>query len=115
MSPKMKRTIWIACITIAIVATLLLASCGGTEEVLPAGAQAGDLVDLEPCTYEAGDVEYPADCGTLVVPENRSEPTSRLIALPVTRIHASSENPMEPIFWLAGGPGRIWDSRIWMG
>jgi len=108
MSTKMKRTIWIASITMAIVATLLLAGCGGTEEVpitVPAGAQAGDLVDLEPCTYEAGDVEYAADCGKLVVPENRSEPTSRLIALPVTRIHASGGNPMEPIFWLAGGPG----------
>jgi len=108
MSIKMKRTLWIVGTTMAIISSLLMASCGGTEEVpitVPAGAQAGDLVDLEPCTYEAGDVEYAADCGTLVVPENRSEPTSRLIALPVTRIHASGDNPMEPIFWLAGGPG----------
>ncbi len=94
--------------TVAMMAAVLAASCGGTKVVpftVPAGAQAGDLVDLEPCTYEAGDVEYAADCGTLVVPENRSEPTSRLIALPVTRVHASGDNPMEPIFWLAGGPG----------
>jgi pimeloyl-ACP methyl ester carboxylesterase len=86
---------------------ILLAACGGSQEppvTMPTGAQAGDL-NMESCTYEAGDVEYAADCGTLVVPENRSDPNSRLIALPMTRIHASGNNPMEPIFWLAGGPG----------
>ncbi len=30
------------------------------------GAQAGNLVGLEACTYEANDVEYAADCGTRV-------------------------------------------------
>jgi len=71
---------------------------------VPTGAQAGDLT-MEPCTHEARDVEYAADCGTLVVSENRSEPTSRLIALPVTRIRATGSNPAEPIFRLGGGIG----------
>lgn len=86
---------------------MLLAACGGEGEplIVPAGAKAGDLVDLQPCTYKADKKVYTADCGTLVVPENRTDPNSRLIALPVTRIHALSENPGEPIFWLAGGPG----------
>ena len=35
----------------------------------------------------------PADCGTLVVPENRHDPSSRLIALPVTRIKARAGQP----------------------
>ena len=48
---------------------------------------------------------YAADCGTLVVPENRANPQSRLIALPVTRIRARSEHPGEPVFRLEGGPG----------
>ncbi len=94
-------------IIILTLAVILLASCGGSQEIpitVPIGAQAGDL-NMESCTYEAGDVEYTADCGTLVVPENRSKPDPRLIALPITRIHASDNNPMEPIFWLAGGPG----------
>ncbi|UCH58380.1 MAG: alpha/beta fold hydrolase, partial [Anaerolineales bacterium] len=72
---------------------------------VPEGTQAGDLVNLETCTYEAGKAEYAADCGTLVMPENRSNPNSRLIALPVTRVHALIDNPREPIFWFAGGPG----------
>ena len=97
-------------IALVIIAVLmaLLAGCGGQVEApitVPASAQAGDLVGLEPCTYEAGDVEYAADCGTLVVPENRNTPDSRLIALPVIRINATGNNPTEPIFWLTGGPG----------
>jgi len=93
-------------VLVAILATLLPA-CGGKEApiTVPAGAQAGNLVGLEACTYEANDVEYAADCGTLVVPENRGDPNSRLIALPVTRIRATGGNPTEPVFWLTGGPG----------
>ena len=72
---------------------------------LPDGAQAGDLVDLEPCTFTLFNEEHAADCGTLIVPENRSDPDSRLIALPVIRLKAASDTPAEPIFWLQGGPG----------
>ena len=52
---------------------------------VPAGAKAGDLI-LERCNYSTEDGSYAADCGTLVVPENRADRQSRLIALPVTRI-----------------------------
>jgi pimeloyl-ACP methyl ester carboxylesterase len=72
---------------------------------VPDGAKAGDLT-LESCTYATEDGGYPADCGTLVVPENRNDPQSRLIALPVTRIKAKSNAPAEPIFRLEGGPGK---------
>jgi hypothetical protein len=71
---------------------------------VPSGAMAGDLI-LDPCTYSTENGSYAADCGTLVVPENRADPQSRLIALPVTRIHARSDSPAEPIFRLEGGPG----------
>jgi pimeloyl-ACP methyl ester carboxylesterase len=71
---------------------------------LPAGAMTGDLI-LEDCEYATENGSYAADCGTLVVPENRADPDSRLIALPVTRIKAKSDNPAEPIFRLEGGPG----------
>jgi pimeloyl-ACP methyl ester carboxylesterase len=71
---------------------------------VPSGAKAGDLI-LERCEYGTEKGSYAADCGTLVVPENRADPQSRLIALPVTRIRARSGNPGEPIFRLQGGPG----------
>ena len=94
-------------IAIAVLAALLPA-CGGKGApiAVPAGAQAEDLVGLEPCTYEANKKKYDAECGTLVVPENRGNPASRLIALPVIRVRALSDSPAEPIFYLSGGPGQ---------
>jgi pimeloyl-ACP methyl ester carboxylesterase len=71
---------------------------------VPSAAKAGDIV-LEDCDYATEKGNYGAECGTLVVPENRHEADSRLIALPVKRIHALSEHPGEPIFRLEGGPG----------
>lgn len=89
-----------------LVGGLAYARFGTDAEAISvtAGAEAGDLI-LEPCEYTTEDGAHAADCGTLVVPENRADPQSRLIALPVTRIHARSENPAEPIFYLQGGPG----------
>jgi pimeloyl-ACP methyl ester carboxylesterase len=74
------------------------------EVSVPEGAHAGQLT-LHSCDYSTEDGSYDADCGTLVVPENRQDPDSRLIALPVKRIHARSAQPREPIFRLEGGPG----------
>jgi pimeloyl-ACP methyl ester carboxylesterase len=74
------------------------------EVSVPESARAGQLT-LDPCHYATEDGDYAADCGTLVVPENRASRDSRLIALRVTRIRARSEHPREPIFRLEGGPG----------
>jgi pimeloyl-ACP methyl ester carboxylesterase len=92
---------------ILILLLPLLAACRGKDVPLtvPVGAQAGDLVDMQLCIYEADDVEFLADCGTLVVPENRDDPGARLIALPVIRVRATGDDPVEPIFRFAGGPG----------
>jgi pimeloyl-ACP methyl ester carboxylesterase len=68
------------------------------------GAHAGQLT-MHACTYATEHGAMPADCGTLVVPENRASSKSRLIALPVTRILARSSHPLAPIFHLNGGPG----------
>src|SRR5207342_3730494 len=56
---------------------------------------------LKHCTYG----NDPADCGTLVVRENRHNSRSRLIALPITRVRAHTSRPGTPIFRLQGGPG----------
>jgi pimeloyl-ACP methyl ester carboxylesterase len=75
-----------------------------TSVSVPAGAHAGQLT-LKKCTYNTEKGAYAADCGTLVVPENRHDPNSRLIALPVKVIRAHSAHPGVPIFRLQGGPG----------
>jgi pimeloyl-ACP methyl ester carboxylesterase len=72
---------------------------------IPAGAKSGDLLDLQTCEYKTKTSTYQAECGTLVVSENRQKPDARLIALPVKRIHSASPTPTEPIFYLEGGPG----------
>ena len=79
-------------------------SSGDDAVSVPSDAKAGDLI-LHDCDYATEDGGYAADCGTLVVPENRHKADSRLIALPVTRIRARSADPAEPIFRLQGGPG----------
>jgi pimeloyl-ACP methyl ester carboxylesterase len=96
-------------LVIVTALAVVLVGCSGAKEApitVPAQAQAGDLVDLQPCTYQSGDTEYAADCGTLVVPENRSDPESRLIALPVIRVRALNGGRAEPIVFLMGGPGK---------
>jgi len=108
MNVKYKKPTITTLLLILLLSTTLVTACSAPEVptlTVPAGAQAGELVSTEPCTYKEGRVEYAADCGTLAVPENRSKPDSRLIALPVIRVRAVSPDPSEPIFWFAGGPG----------
>ena len=85
--------------------TYLRFAPGDAAVSVPAGAKAGDLT-MHACTYATEQGAMPADCGTLVVPENRASSKSRLIALPVIRILARSSHPLAPIFHLNGGPGR---------
>jgi pimeloyl-ACP methyl ester carboxylesterase len=98
----------IAAVLMAIVLltglTYLRVSSSPTTVSVPQGAHAGQLT-MHPCTYPTESGAYRADCGTLVVPEDRADPRSRLIALPVTRILARSSHPLAPIFHLSGGPG----------
>jgi pimeloyl-ACP methyl ester carboxylesterase len=86
---------------------MLLAACASAPagSAVPPGAQPGDLA-LEACSYKIKGTTFEADCGTLVVLENRAAPESRLIALPVIRVHAAADQPAEPIFYLQGGPGQ---------
>jgi pimeloyl-ACP methyl ester carboxylesterase len=94
---------------VALAAAIILSGCGLNEKPRPRpeppiGASAGDL-EIAPCVHVARDVEYAAECGTLIVPENRQDENSRLISLPIKRIRASGDAPAEPIFYLTGGPG----------
>jgi len=51
-----------------------------------------------------------ADFGIVQVPENRSNPESRMTPLPFIRHKARKENTEPPIFILGGGPGK---SNLW--
>ncbi len=101
----MSRIVAIALLGLATMGLAYLHFTSGEDRVsVPPGAHAGQL-NLHACRYATEGGSYGADCGTLVVPENRHEAGSRLIALPVTRIRARSAHPGVPIFRLQGGPG----------
>jgi pimeloyl-ACP methyl ester carboxylesterase len=100
------RVAALALIAVAILGLAYLRFALGADSPVsvPPGATAGQLT-LTPCRYESERASYAADCGRLVVPQNRAVPGSRLIALPVTRIRARSNRPADPVFYLEGGPG----------
>lgn len=80
------------------------------------GIQAGDIT-WNTGVIEVKDEKYRADFGILNVLENKRKADSRLIHLPVVRIHTSGDNASEPVFLLAGGPGQtnIWKSPpVWL-
>jgi pimeloyl-ACP methyl ester carboxylesterase len=67
--------------------------------------KAGTL-KLKPYTFENDKKEkVDAEFGTLLVPENRSNPQSNLIELAFVRFKSTAKNPGPPIVYLAGGPG----------
>lgn len=95
-------------IGITLLSLLSSALCAGCAEkhppAPPKDAIAGRITS-QPCIYKSGGSEYAARCGIIYVPENRSRPGSRLIALPYQRILAQTDKPAEPLFALGGGPG----------
>jgi hypothetical protein len=97
----------VARIFIVLSQSAMLLYCAGNKikyPSAPSNAKAGSLT-LQSGTFKTKSATYQADFGTLVVPENREKADSRLIELPVIRIHAVNKNPAEPIFRLEGGPG----------
>lgn len=80
------------------IAAALLAGCGGDR----AGERA---IALSECRLPK--LATAAQCGTLDVPEDRSNPSQRTIAIALAVLPANTLNPKpDPLFVLAGGPGQ---------
>ncbi len=91
--------------TRAVLAMLALVGSSVTAGGAAASRQAGDVV-LEPSTLRMSKGErIPYELGTLYVPENRSDPKSRLIGVGFARFRASTQTGAPPTFHLPGGPG----------
>jgi pimeloyl-ACP methyl ester carboxylesterase len=100
---------WLAIVLgLALAAPAAASALTGYPQVAApsAAAHAGDL-GLQPCAFHSKEdgKNYLADCGQMVVPEDRRGTRSRLIELPLIRIRATGPNPAEPIFTFQGGPG----------
>ncbi len=86
------------------VLTTLLAALTVTT-VAPSFAAAPRL-HLEPDTFQLKDgSRLSVQRGRLYVPEDRSDPKSRLIDIGFVRFPSTNPNPGAPIVYLAGGPG----------
>jgi pimeloyl-ACP methyl ester carboxylesterase len=75
---------------------------------MPFLALLGAAVVLTPCRIEhpSRSIAWPAECGSLSVPENPLKPGGRQILLHLARVPAVSRRKQaDPIFLLAGGPG----------
>lgn len=71
-----------------------------------AAQQKAGTLKLKPYAFENSKGEkVDSEFGTLLVPENRSNPESNLIELAFVRFKSTSKNPGPPIVYLAGGPG----------
>ncbi len=70
-------------------------------------AQAAEpALKIEPYPFELADgTQLAAERGTFWVPEQRSNPKSRKIAIGFVRFKSTSATPGEPLVYLAGGPG----------
>lgn len=96
-------------LVMALVVSLLLASCtnGPTPTSgAPTPIQSG-VPGFEPadCWFDEPSGQT-AECGYLVVPEDRSQPDGKTIKLAVARFKSDSSNPQpDPIVYLEGGPG----------
>ena len=97
---------------LAVAAAALLVGCtsapgGSAAPAAHAPALAGQ--PMATCTI-SGEVpvkaSFPAYCGTLQVPEDRSNPSGRQIGLRVAVVPAvAADAKPDPLFALAGGPG----------
>src|SRR5512142_1588538 len=118
-SPPLIAILLFAAVLLAACVTPAAAAPSVPEGSVPAGTQPGQLTGLAPCEYQppGGKVKYPAECSTLTVSENWEKAGSGLIALPVVRLKASGSSAVEPVFWLAGGPGGpniSWAPPAWL-
>jgi pimeloyl-ACP methyl ester carboxylesterase len=85
----------------------LIAGLGAEAQEPPKGPprKAGDVV-IEPASVAGADLgKVDFELGTLYVPENRAERTSRLIGVGFARFKAEPKTDAPPIFLLPGGPG----------
>ncbi len=91
-------------LSILFLSTCALLSIGRSATAAP--QKAGEVrIEKKSFTTPEGE-EVTFDLGTLTVPENRSDPDSRMIGVGFARIPATVQPPKAPpIFLLPGGPG----------
>jgi pimeloyl-ACP methyl ester carboxylesterase len=92
---------------LAVVLMLVAAACGGSSGSSQSGVASASF-EPGPCPTSVASLPELADaqCGQLVVPENRHKPNGKTIRLPVAIIPSVAQPPQhEPVVHMTGGPG----------
>ena len=88
---------------LGLLAAPLLAALLVGQSAAPAAAQGRFAPG--PCWFTPPEGEAAA-CGTLMVPERRDRPGSRLLRLPVAVLRSTADTPApDPVVYIEGGPG----------
>ncbi|PKV50143.1 pimeloyl-ACP methyl ester carboxylesterase [Aquimarina sp. MAR_2010_214] len=110
-------------IIITLLSSILISSCAPKIPVFGKNKalKEGDITIRQGTFKNKNTKKHPkkikADYFSLAVKENRNNPNSRIITIPVVKLHSISNSPKEPVFLLAGGPGasNIWKNpRLWL-
>ncbi|NJN36813.1 MAG: alpha/beta hydrolase [Nitrospiraceae bacterium] len=89
---------------VAVAAASVLAACGGTSDDDKPAVDSRSRLAFGPCAVEIADAC--GTCGTLTVPEDRADKTSRVIGLPFAILPAQAALPArDPVVIFTGGPG----------
>jgi pimeloyl-ACP methyl ester carboxylesterase len=102
-------------LVLVVIGSLVVLACSdnGPPRATPSSAASSSLARpayTPVFTKGACNDEVPIDdhieCGTLVVPEDRTKPAGRKVKLPVAIVHAGDGNKAaQPVIYFSGGPG----------
>ena len=93
---------------LAAVLALFMAACGGSSggSSSPGVASAKFVPGACPSRVASSPAFANAQCGQLIVPENRHKPNGKTISISVAIIPSIAQPPQhEPLFYITGGPG----------
>jgi pimeloyl-ACP methyl ester carboxylesterase len=106
---KLLRSARRACVaTLAAVLVLVLAACGGSSGSGSSPGVASAKFEPGPCPSRVASSPAfaTAQCGQLIVSENRHKRNGKTISISVAIIPSIAQPPQhEPVFYIAGGPG----------
>ncbi len=81
-----------------------LAAATTAATALPTSIPPASRLTLKPCKAAGGAIE--GECGTLRVPEDRTNPAGRTLDLGIVVVRAQGpDHEPDPLFYIAGGPG----------
>lgn len=92
---------------LALIGLAIAASCAPAPSATASLQESGgSLYEAGPCPFSTAGLSRVVECGTLVVPEDRSKPSGNQVRIPVAVVKAGQTSAKaDPVIFLHGGPG----------